>query len=341
MPAINPFERLSKGFTLVDMTAAIDMLPPRPSRIMSMRLFRDISLTSPTAMIEVRKHTLVIIPTTDWRSPPPTGAPGERKIQPIMIPHTAWSDAVMAVDVMGVRRFGSENVLETVGERVLDKLQTARDSFDATEEFRELSALKGIVTDSDGATKLFDSFQFFGLTRKTFDFKFSDPGEDVRKKIRDVKRYVDDNLFGETVSGLRAFVGRNFFDKLVAHPSIKEALLGWQGAEVLLRDSRASGFKIEDVSFEEYNGKVSATDGKSVFPFMEPNEGTVVPLGTTNTFVRYIAPAARIDTVNTLGRPYYAWQDLRQDKMGIDIHVESNTMPICLRPGLLVKLTMS
>jgi hypothetical protein len=33
MPTINPFETLNRGFSLVDLTNAIDNLPPRPSRI--------------------------------------------------------------------------------------------------------------------------------------------------------------------------------------------------------------------------------------------------------------------------------------------------------------------
>jgi hypothetical protein len=239
---------------------------------------------------------------------------------------------------MGIRKFGSENVLETISEKVLDKLQQARDCFDATEEYRELNALKGKVMDADGTTVLFDSFDFFGITQKNVNFKFSDSSEDIRKTVRDVKRYVEKNLFGESLTGYRVMVGNDFYDKLVNHPSIKEALLGWQAAQALLRDSRRTGFEIEGVIFEEYTGAVSNQDGTALVNFIDPLKGVVIPLGTRNTFKRYLAPAARVDTVNTLGKPYYAWQDVRQDKTGIDIRVESNTLPICLRPQLLVQV---
>jgi hypothetical protein len=339
MSTLNIFDQLNKGFTLVDLTTAIDNLPPRPSRVMSMGLFSDVSLTNPSAMIEIRDHALNLVPTSDWRAPAPTGAPEKRKVKAIVIPHTAWADSVLAIDVMGIRKFGSENVYETVADRVLDKLQTARDCFDATEEYRELSALKGIVMDADGTTPLFDSFDFFGISHKSIQFKFSDPAEDLRKAVRSVKRYIEKNLFGESVTGYRVLVGSTFYDSLVSHPSIKEALLGWQAAQTLLRDSRASGFEIEGVVFEEYTGKVSNSAGTQTFSFLDDDKGVVIPLGTRNTFKRYLAPAARIDTVNTLGRPYYAWQEPRTDKTGIDIKVESNTLPICLRPQLLVALT--
>ena len=338
MAVINPFDNLNRGFSLVEMTAAIDNLPPRPSRVTALGLFTDVPLTSPQAMIEVREHALVLIPTSQWNTPRPTGAPGARKVKSVVIPHTSWGDTVLAVDVMGVRKFGSENILETIQERVLNKLQEARDSFDATDEFRQLSALKGVVVDADGTSELFNSYGEFDIAKKVVNFKFSDPSEDVRKDVREIKRYYEKNLFGESVTGYRVLVGPGFYDKLVSHPSVKEALLGWQAANSLLKDSRSSGFEIEGVVFEEYAGRVSSPDGSTVINFLADDKGVVVPLGTRNTFKRYLAPAGRVDTVNTLGRPYYAWQTTRPDQTGIDIVVESNTLPVCLRPQLLVEV---
>ena len=140
------------------------------------------------------------------------------------------------------------------------------------------------------------------------------------------------------MTGYRVFVGPGFYDKLVSHPSIKEAVLGWQAANVLLRDSRASGFEIEGMVFEEYTGRVGNPEGNAAITFLADDKGVVIPLGTRNTFKRYLAPAGRVDTVNTLGKPYYAWQIVRPDQTGIDIIVESNTLPVCLRPQLLVEL---
>jgi hypothetical protein len=67
-------------------------------------------------------------------------------------------------------------------------------------------------------------------------------------------------------------------------------------------------------------GKVSTSDGSSVYIFIEPDKGVIAPLGTRNTFKRYLSPAILIDTVNTLGKPYYAWRTSRPDKKGVDIH---------------------
>ena len=63
------------------------------------------------------------------------------------------------------------------------------------------------------------------------------------------------------------------------------------------------------------------------------------PLGTVDTFGTYLAPADFNETVNTLGQPLYAKQEPRKFERGTDLHTQSNPLPMCHRPGVLVKLT--
>lgn len=65
------------------------------------------------------------------------------------------------------------------------------------------------------------------------------------------------------------------------------------------------------------------------------------PLGTIDTFATYVAPADFNETVNTLGQPLYAKQEPRKFERGTDLHTQSNPLPMCHRPGVLVKLTMA
>jgi hypothetical protein len=64
------------------------------------------------------------------------------------------------------------------------------------------------------------------------------------------------------------------------------------------------------------------------------------PLGTVDTFGTYFAPADFNETVNTLGQPLYAKQEPRKFERGTDLHTQSNPLPMCHRPGVLVKLPM-
>ena len=47
------------------------------------------------------------------------------------------------------------------------------------------------------------------------------------------------------------------------------------------------------------------------------------------------------ETANTLGQPLYAKQEPRKFERGTDLHTQSNPLPMCHRPGVLIKLTVS
>jgi hypothetical protein len=59
------------------------------------------------------------------------------------------------------------------------------------------------------------------------------------------------------------------------------------------------------------------------------------------TFRTWFAPADFNETVNTVGLPIYAKLEPRKFNRGMDLHTQSNPLPMCLRPALLTKATMS
>ena len=92
--------------------------------------------------------------------------------------------------------------------------------------------------------------------------------------------------------------------------------------------------------FEEYRGQATDAEG-TTHRFIASGEGHCFPVGTMNSFVTYFAPADFNETVNTLGLPLYAKQTARKFDRGIEIHTQSNPLPLCLRPAVLVKVTAS
>jgi hypothetical protein len=305
-----------------------------------MGLFSDVPLHTNVAIIELKDNSLSILPTQPWGAPGLGAGPTKREIKSLIVPYTPWEDAVRAVDVIGIRKFGSDNILETINEKVLEKFQQAKDIFDRTNEFRKVKALQGIVLDADGVTTLFNSFDFFGITKKSFDFKLGDTTADVPSRVRDVKRYIEDNLRGETLTRLRVLVGAGFYDKLVKHQSVKEIWLNWSGAQARLGTDLRLGFVLEGVIFEEYCGFVPTPSGGTL-QFIADNYCLVIPEGTQSTFKRFVAPADYLETVNTLGQPYYANQEVMGDKRGIKLTAQLNTLPICCRPDLLAEVKTS
>ena len=110
---------------------------------------------------------------------------------------------------------------------------------------------------------------------------------------------------------------------------------------MLINDVRY-GFTYAGVTFEEYRGQAAylqANGELGTRRFIAPGEAHAFPLGTVDTFGTYFAPADFNETVNTLGQPLYAKQAPRQFDRGTDLHTQSNPLPMCHRPGVLVKLT--
>ena len=107
----------------------------------------------------------------------------------------------------------------------------------------------------------------------------------------------------------------------------------------MLRDDVRTGFAFGGIVFEEYRGQATNLSG-DVQRFIAPGEAHAFPLGTIDTFGTYFAPADFNETVNTLGQPLYAKQAPRKFERGTDLHTQSNPLPMCHRPGALVKLTM-
>jgi hypothetical protein len=100
-----------------------------------------------------------------------------------------------------------------------------------------------------------------------------------------------------------------------------------------------TGFTFADLVFEEYRGVASTIDGPPR-RFIAAGDAHAFPLGTMDTFATYFAPADFNETDNTPGLPLYAKQQPRDFDRGTDIHTQSNPLPMCHRPALLVRLVV-
>ena len=95
-------------------------------------------------------------------------------------------------------------------------------------------------------------------------------------------------------------------------------------------------FVYKGIHFKEYIGNTTDING-TVFPFIPADEAIFFPMGTTNTFEVVFAPANYVETVNTRGLPVYAKQERMKFDKGIEIETQSNPLPICKRPEVLVR----
>lgn len=334
MPINNPFD--DPAFSMAELTTAINILPNNYGLLEQMRLFRPHPVRTRQIAIEENNGVLNLLPTKTPGSPGTVGKKGKRKLRGFSVPHIPHDDVVLPEEVQGIRAFGSEDQTQALSDIITDHLQSMRNKHAITLEYLRMGALKGIILDADGST-LLDLYQEFSITPKVVNFALGTATTDVKKKCLEVKRHIEKNLMGEVMNGIQTLVSPEFFDALTSHANVKDAYQRWNEGSAL-RDDMREGFPFGGLVFKEYIAEASDGDG-TIRRFIAANEGHAFPLGTQETFKTYFAPADFNETVNTLGKPIYVKQESRKFERGTDIHTQSNPLPMCHRPAVLVKLT--
>lgn len=332
----NPFE--NPGFSMASLTAAINLIPNRYGRLEALNLFPVRPVRTRQIIVEEYAGRLNLLPTRAPGSPGTVGERGQRKLRSFVIPHIPHDDVVLPEEVQGLRAFGSETEMEAIGGVMARHLETMRNKHAITLEHLRMGALKGQILDADGS-ELIDLFDAFDITPETVAFELGAGGTNVKAKCSAVLAKIEDNLKGEFMNGVHCLCSPEFFAALTGHAKVEKAFENWQNGAILINDVRA-GFTYGGITFEEYRGQATDINGNAR-RFIAAGEAHAFPLGTVDTFATYFAPADFNETVNTLGQSLYAKQEPRKFDRGTDLHTQSNPLPMCHRPAVLVKVTAS
>lgn len=327
------------AFNSASLTASINILPNNYGRIVKSGLFPIKGIETRQVVIEEYEGVLTILQTKPLGAPGTVGKSGKRKTRSFNVPYIPHDDILLAAEIAGVRKFGTTDELEDPTEKVNDKLQAMKNKHMITLEHLSMGALKGIILDADAST-LYNLYTQFEITQKVVDFVLGTSTTKVAEKCKEVMRHIEDNLKGEVMTGVRALVSKEFYDKLVSHANVEKVFANWAAAQDRIGGDLRKGFSFGGMVFEEYSG--SAPDGAgNTRRFIAANEGHAYPEGTTETFVTYVSPANFIETVNTTGQHIYAKVREMDFGVGYQIHTQSNPLPLCQRPGVLVKIHSS
>ncbi|MDG9670889.1 major capsid protein [Hahella sp. CR1] len=331
---LNPFD--TPAFSMAALTAAINILPNRYGRLESMKLMPMQPVRTRQIIVEEMNGVLNLLPTLPPGSPGTVGRRGKRSLRSFVIPHIPHDDVVLPDEVQGVRAFGSETDMETIAGIMARNLQTMRNKHAITLEHLRMGALKGVILDADGSV-LYDLYDEFDIAPTTIPFNLGNTGTAVKDRCIKVLAHIEDNLRGEFMTGVHCLCSPEFFAALTGHAKVEKAYERWQDGAILINDVR-SGFTFGGIVFEEYRGQANDIDG-AARRFIAPGEAHAFPVGTIDTFATHCAPADFNETVNTIGKPLYAKQEPRKFGRGTDLHTQSNPLPMCRRPGVLVRLT--
>jgi len=330
------------AFSVISLTEAINRLPTIPRRLDEMGLFASKGITTTTVTIERLDGKIELLQTAARGAMPFTNSQEKPELKSFPVPHIPKNDAVMADEVQGVRAFGTEDELETVADKINEKMQALKDAHSLTWEYMRSQVIQGKLMDGDMTTLLIDFFKEFGITEKVVNFDFnvsSDPTAITPNALlacMDVIRMMEDALGAATYDHIHAFCGEDFFDALISDGSVRDAFRRYkENAFARELEPKRKGFEFGDIIWEEYRARIGAD------LFIPKNVCRFVPIGVRDLFKRYNAPAPFNETVNTVGKEIYAKQEVMRFDVGTELHTNSNPLFLPTRPEVLVKGTFS
>ena len=310
-----------------------------PGQVGKLGLFEEEGVPTLTVMIEERDGNLAMIEPSKRGGPGETVGTSRDKLRSFVVPHLQRDDSVMADEVQGRRAFGTTGDVETVLSVVDRKVNRHLRDLDATLEHHRVGAIKGVVLSKSGAT-IHNLYNEFGIAAADdVNFDLDNAATLVRLKCEQLVRAVEDEL-DSPYTGIHAFCGNTFWDKLTEHKSVREVWLAAQKAAELL-GKKAMTVQIGGITFERYRTGKKATAANGAAPFIADTEARFVPTGVAGLFITRFAPADYEETVNTDGLPRYVKQWAMQNGKGRNIEVQSNPINLCTRPAVLRKGVVS
>lgn len=325
------------AFGVIPLTQSINIIPNVYGRLNQLGLFPAKGVTDSLVAVEINNGVLNIIPAKPRGGESTQNQSGKRQMRYFSIPHLPLDDMLKAEDLNRVRAFGAADRTVALAQLVARKQQELALKHYITLEFLRNGALKGKVLDATGAV-LLDLFSEFNIAEKSVEFALANADTDVDAKCREVNLHISKELKGDTKTYVHGLCDSTFFDALVAHPKVRAAYLNYQQANPL-RDDLSEGFKHQGIFFEVYPGEAADAAG-NVHQFIPAGTCRFFPMGTSETFATYLAPADFLETVGTEGLPMYSklYYDQQLNRW-VGVHTQSNPLPICLRPSVLVKGT--
>lgn len=331
-------------FTSDALTEAINIAPYQTGRPAQLGIFTDTPIPTTYVRIGVQERDLVLIPARERGGESNLNIrPDKKGVAGFSVPHFPLGDTIKPSDIQNLVAWDSEYVMESLTSVYMQRLDDLRDKHHVTHSHLDWGALNGVVIDATGKT-IVDIYDEFDITPTLLDFEIDDLSTDVSKKNADAKAMIRKELRGAPATGMRALAGPTFYDMYVRHPFVRDALAQYAGQTPNPnRDDVQDVFTFAGLTLERIDEEFSyrQPDGTLVTRKAVPDdEAILVPMGTPY-FKRYVAPPDTLSGANR--RPkiedkiFISTKELGHDK-GIDIHSESNVLPLCTRPSLMIRL---
>jgi hypothetical protein len=327
-----------REFTAEELTTVMVDIPNMYTAVTQMGIFKDpLPLPTTYVAIEIDNMVLNLLPVTERGAPATKGSDGKRKRRLIEIPMSAHEELITVGDLQNLIAFGSKAPM-MLEDAVNRRLLTMVMKHQLTHEWRRIGALSGKILDSDGST-LLDLFSEFGVSQQQVPFGGA---SSFNEYVVQVKRHIEDNLRGDTMTMIGCLCSPEFFDMILTDTDVKAA---YNAAAAMMRlnpniDDVRPGFLHQGVYFAEYRGSGAAKNADGTVTtrkFIPAGDARFFPMGTMQSSWSYTAPGDFLEALNMPGQLFYAKSAPVDLNRGLLLHTQSAFLPIWTRPATLVR----
>lgn len=335
---------LANPFKVSDWTEELLVVPNMYGKIQQMGLFDVEGVATHTVSFEEINQSLGLIGDRPRGERNNVSQDYTRKIRSYAIPHFPLDDAISPRDIQGKAAYGGSGtgVPEVLDQVRARKLERIRRSHAQTLEVARIKTLTTGAIYAPNGTVAGNFYTDFGVTRKEVDFVLGTSTTEVQLKQNEIIAHIQDNLFtGDVVNEVIALCSPAFFDKLIVHPSVKEAYKYYASTQEPLRLAGRQFGSNGGLDREFVNGPIRYMEYRATSPdgtaFIPAGDAYFIPMGTTDVFKTYFGPAERFDTVNTIGVEAYMFEFMNQTNTEIQLQSETNFINMVRRPQVVCR----
>lgn len=331
----------TNAFEIVDYTQDLVSVPNQWNLINQLGIFSSEGVSQHTITFETSNGTIGMITDQVRGARSQMNQDEGRALRSFAIPHFNLDDAVKPQDIQGKSAFGSQSTAETEAAVIARKMLRIRKSYAALLEGSRAYALTTGGIYAPNGTVVGNMYTEFGITRKEVDFVLGTSTTELLAKIEEGIAHAQDSILsGESLTGFIVLTSPQFFAKLIAHASVKEAYKYYSSTQSPLRERLGTGvertFVHGGVTFIEYRG--TNPQGAQYIP---SGDAYLIPTGTDDMFKTYFSPANKFDYVNTVGEEVYMFTYRDPKGSEITIETESNVLNMVRRPQAVVRFFTS
>lgn len=345
---------MTRSFTnpnkITNFTAAINEIPNQYGLLNGMGLFTERFIGSTSVTFD-KIDTTVALMSQVPRSTHEATYGKDIKVKTFALPTTYFyhKNSITAEDLQDWRRPDTDGEAETLANVRAEKLADLRMTVDQTMEYMKMTAITGVCTDPDGEV-VADMFSEFGATQIEIDFELGTATTDIDGKISELYRAAAGNAKqGSSIRDVMVLVGKDFFDKFVAHEKIRSSYNNYLNTGMQKNRDRMAEFRSWGVVnmydhrglvIMEYNPLWTLNDGTTTKVFGD-NEGYAIVEGVTDLYRAYYGPSNKLSGANQGRAAMYADEYTDPRDRFHEMEVETAPLFLMTRPLLSIKVTTS